>query len=149
MGCLRAEYLVAVYGAHSAIHIVDCSCCRGHFAPDVIHIVGVNDTNNMPKLLSPALAMVEPGQMLWLLQNCYISLHAVPWSMHNMVEYIAAWKNMEHPKEAISLELLAKMEMASFQYLFAGMFALTAEQQGLWTQCIMHTGLPHPQRCIL
>ena len=42
--------------------------------PCIVQIVGVDDANYMVKLVGPALTVMVPVQVLWLLKNGYISL---------------------------------------------------------------------------
>lgn len=69
-----------MYVAHAPVcHAHNASCqrpssCAIPTSPDVIDVVRVHDAHDMIEFLSVATAMVEPGQVLRLLQNSDISL---------------------------------------------------------------------------
>lgn len=70
--------LVAVYPADPGVKgfqelLLDVSLL---FPPRVVQVVGVNDANHMVKLVSPALAMVIPVQVLRFLKHSHIRLQA-------------------------------------------------------------------------
>ncbi len=44
----------------------------------IVQVVGVDDAHYMVKLVRPALTMVVPVEVLWLLKNSYISLQHPP-----------------------------------------------------------------------
>ena len=44
----------------------------------IVQVVGVNDAHYMVKLVRPALTMMVPVEVLWLLKNSYISLQHPP-----------------------------------------------------------------------
>lgn len=44
----------------------------------IVQVVSVNDAHYMVKLVCPALTMVIPVEVLWLLKNSYISLQYQP-----------------------------------------------------------------------
>lgn len=45
-------------------------------SPDVVHIVGVHDPNNVTEFVGPTPPMMEPIQVLRFLQNRNISLQS-------------------------------------------------------------------------
>jgi len=51
----------------------------------IVQVVGVNDAHNMVKLVCPALTMVVPVEVLWLLKNSYISLQHPPMRWNSSV----------------------------------------------------------------
>ena len=70
------SHLVAVYPADPGVEgfqelLLEVALL---LPPRIVQIVGMNDANHMVKLVSPALAMVIPIQMLWFLKHSHISL---------------------------------------------------------------------------
>ena len=66
--------------AHAPVSHFNDARCQGPSSvscpasPHVIHIVCVHDPNHVPELLRVPPAMVEPCEMLWLLQDRHICL---------------------------------------------------------------------------
>ena len=71
----KDPYLMAMYTADTAVEVADRHRgCTPSPSADVVHIVCVDDTNHMLEGICPALSMMEPGQVLWLLEHCHIGL---------------------------------------------------------------------------
>ena len=75
-----ALYLVAVDGAHSPIDMVDDRGDGWRLAADVVDVVGVHYSHNVPELVGPPVAAMEPGQVLGLLEDGNVCLHSTRYS---------------------------------------------------------------------
>mmetsp|Transcript_35581 Transcript_35581/g.87525 ORF Transcript_35581/g.87525 Transcript_35581/m.87525 type:complete len:278 (+) Transcript_35581:54-887(+) len=68
--------LVTVHARHGVVHVPQQSllALAVLFSSRVLQVVCVDDAHHVPELVAPAHAVVEPRQVLRLLQNCHVRL---------------------------------------------------------------------------